>query len=114
MKFQLSYDPMIAKLIVWDTDRSRALLRLQKALREYRLTGLTTNVDFLASFRRHPEFVNTNLTTEFIQQHQNPGTGQLSELSANCDGSCAVRYYSTPTAAWMQQQRPGKAVMPLE
>ena len=65
------YDPMIAKLIVWDTDRSRALLRLQKALREYRLTGLTTNVDFLHRLASHPEFVNTNLTTEFIQQHQN-------------------------------------------
>ncbi|WP_300317304.1 acetyl/propionyl/methylcrotonyl-CoA carboxylase subunit alpha [Idiomarina sp.] len=64
------YDPMIAKLIVWDTDRSRALLRLQKALREYRLTGLTTNVDFLHRLASHPEFVNTNLTTEFIQQHQ--------------------------------------------
>ncbi|WP_322407330.1 acetyl/propionyl/methylcrotonyl-CoA carboxylase subunit alpha [Idiomarina sp. PL1-037] len=64
------YDPMIAKLIVWDTDRTRALLRLQKALREYRLTGLTTNVDFLHRLASHPEFVKTNLTTEFIQQHQ--------------------------------------------
>jgi 3-methylcrotonyl-CoA carboxylase alpha subunit len=64
------YDPMIAKLIVWDTDRTRALLRLQKALREYRLTGLTTNIDFLHRLASHPEFVNTNLTTEFIQQHQ--------------------------------------------
>jgi 3-methylcrotonyl-CoA carboxylase alpha subunit len=64
------YDPMIAKLIVWDTDRTRALLRLQKALREYRLTGLTTNVDFLHRLASHPEFVKTNLTTEFIQQYQ--------------------------------------------
>ncbi|MAD54283.1 MAG: 3-methylcrotonyl-CoA carboxylase, partial [Idiomarinaceae bacterium] len=34
------YDPMIAKLIVWDTDRDRALLKLQRALKQYRVTGL--------------------------------------------------------------------------
>lgn len=64
------YDPMIAKLIVWDLDRERALLKLQRALRQYRLTGLTTNVDFLHRLASHPEFVQMNLTTEFIQQHE--------------------------------------------
>lgn len=64
------YDPMIAKLIVWDTDRQRALLKLQRALRQYRLTGLTTNIDFLHRLASHPEFVQMNLTTEFIQQHE--------------------------------------------
>lgn len=64
------YDPMIAKLIVWDTDRQRALLKLQRALRDYRLTGLTTNIDFLHRLASHPEFVQVNLTTEFIQQHE--------------------------------------------
>lgn len=64
------YDPMIAKLIVWDTDRERALLKLQRALRQYRLTGLTTNIDFLHRLASHPQFVQMNLTTEFIQQHE--------------------------------------------
>ncbi|RUO44746.1 acetyl/propionyl/methylcrotonyl-CoA carboxylase subunit alpha [Idiomarina aquatica] len=64
------YDPMIAKLIVWDVDRERALLKLQRALRQYRLTGLTTNIDFLHRLASHPQFVQMNLTTEFIQQHE--------------------------------------------
>lgn len=71
------YDPMIAKLIVWDTDRDRALLKLQRALRQYRLTGLTTNIDFLHRLASHPEFVQMNLTTEFIQQHEQSLMPQL-------------------------------------
>lgn len=80
------YDPMIAKLIVWDLDRDRALLKLQKALREYRLTGLTTNIDYLHRLASHPEFERMNLTTEFIQQHQQSlaPTAQLDvELAAS-------------------------------
>ncbi|MGM0480601.1 MAG: acetyl/propionyl/methylcrotonyl-CoA carboxylase subunit alpha [Pseudomonadota bacterium] len=64
------YDPMIAKLIVWDIDRERALLKLQRALRQFRLTGLTSNIDFLHRLASHPEFMQINLTTEFIQQHE--------------------------------------------
>ena len=41
------YDPMIAKLIVWDESRERALHRLGTALSEYRISGTVTNLDFL-------------------------------------------------------------------
>ena len=37
------YDPMISKLIVWDTDRDRALTCLANALSEYRISGLITH-----------------------------------------------------------------------
>jgi acetyl-CoA/propionyl-CoA carboxylase biotin carboxyl carrier protein len=40
------YDPMIAKLIVWDTDRERATARMLRALGEYEIEGLTTLVPF--------------------------------------------------------------------
>ena len=40
------YDPMIAKLIVWDTDRNKALHRLHSALRQYHIDGVTTNINF--------------------------------------------------------------------
>ena len=41
------YDPMIAKLIVWDESRERALQRLASALADYRIGGTVTNLDFL-------------------------------------------------------------------
>lgn len=64
------YDPMIAKLIVWDSDRERALLRLQRALREYQLVGPTTNIDYLHRLASHKDFVRANLSTQFIEQHE--------------------------------------------
>jgi acetyl-CoA/propionyl-CoA carboxylase, biotin carboxylase, biotin carboxyl carrier protein len=41
-----SYDPMIAKLIVWDADREQATARMLRALGEYRIDGLTTLIPF--------------------------------------------------------------------
>ena len=50
------YDPMIAKLIVWDHDRDGAIRRMLQALSETEIVGVTTNVDFLYSVVAHPEF----------------------------------------------------------
>lgn len=63
------YDPMIAKLVVWDEDRDRALLRLQRALREYQIVGPTTNLDYLHRLASHKDFMRANLSTQFIEQH---------------------------------------------
>ncbi|HET9094700.1 MAG TPA: acetyl-CoA carboxylase biotin carboxylase subunit [Solirubrobacteraceae bacterium] len=40
------YDPMVAKLIVWDADRAQATRRMVRALREYQIDGLTTLLPF--------------------------------------------------------------------
>jgi acetyl/propionyl-CoA carboxylase alpha subunit len=42
------YDPMIAKLIVWDSDRPKALARMRQALAQYRVVGVANNVEFLS------------------------------------------------------------------
>jgi acetyl-CoA/propionyl-CoA carboxylase biotin carboxyl carrier protein len=41
-----AYDPMVAKLIVWDADRAQATQRMLRALREYEIAGLTTLIPF--------------------------------------------------------------------
>lgn len=64
------YDPMIAKLIVWDEDRDKALSRLAKALAEYHIEGVTTNIDFLYNLATCAPFKQADLTTNFIEQHQ--------------------------------------------
>lgn len=64
------YDPMIAKLIVWDEDRDRALQRLSKALNEYRIGGMTTNVAFLKSLIDCEPFKQAELDTGFIDKHR--------------------------------------------
>ena len=64
------YDPMIAKLIVWDEDRDRALTRLARALRDYRIAGTTTNVEFLYNLVTAPAFRAADLDTGFIERHR--------------------------------------------
>ena len=63
------YDPMIAKLVVWDENRDRALGRLAKALSEYRISGLSTNVSFLYNLATCQPFANAELDTHFIETH---------------------------------------------
>ncbi len=64
------YDPMIAKLIVWDEDRNTALARLRHALSQFHLVGVKTNIQFLSSLAAHDGFINADLDTHFIQRYQ--------------------------------------------
>ena len=64
------YDPMIAKLIVWDESRDRAIARMLRALDDYRIAGVTTNLSFLTSLTEHPAFKAAELDTNFINKHQ--------------------------------------------
>ncbi|GHD39284.1 acetyl/propionyl/methylcrotonyl-CoA carboxylase subunit alpha [Halioglobus pacificus] len=63
------YDPMIAKLVVWDETRDRALERLAQALSNYRVGGTTTNIPFLYNLAVSAPFRAADLDTSFIQRH---------------------------------------------
>ncbi|XP_053966504.1 methylcrotonoyl-CoA carboxylase subunit alpha, mitochondrial [Anastrepha ludens] len=65
------YDPMIAKLVVWGENRTQALNSLIARLREYHITGLETNINFLIDLAAHPEFQQGNVHTGFIEEHFN-------------------------------------------
>ncbi|WP_417794854.1 acetyl/propionyl/methylcrotonyl-CoA carboxylase subunit alpha [Terasakiella pusilla] len=67
----IHYDPMISKLIVWANTREGALRHLRKALNEYQVVGVTTNIEFLATVAAHPAFVNFDVDTGFIARHEN-------------------------------------------
>ena len=64
------YDPMIAKLVVWDTDRAGAVRRLGAALAEYQVVGVTTNLAFLGAVAAHPAYAAAELDTRFIERHR--------------------------------------------
>ncbi|WP_223669119.1 acetyl-CoA carboxylase biotin carboxylase subunit [Kangiella shandongensis] len=64
------YDPMIAKLIVWDHDRNAALARLRGALAQYQVVGLTTNVEFLSALASNQAFEDCDLDTNFIERYR--------------------------------------------
>ncbi|WP_288900969.1 acetyl/propionyl/methylcrotonyl-CoA carboxylase subunit alpha [uncultured Sneathiella sp.] len=62
------YDPMIAKLIVWDKTRDMALQKLSAALDEYQVAGVATNLAFLGNIATHPAFAAKDLDTGFIDR----------------------------------------------
>ncbi|SEH58660.1 acetyl/propionyl/methylcrotonyl-CoA carboxylase subunit alpha [Magnetospirillum fulvum] len=63
------YDPMIAKLIVWDRDRASAVRRLRAALAATELVGLATNLDLLAAIADDPAFAAAEIDTGFLDRH---------------------------------------------
>jgi 3-methylcrotonyl-CoA carboxylase alpha subunit len=64
------YDPMIAKLVVWDETRALALGQLRKALAAMQVAGPKNNVDFLRRVAEHAAFSAADLDTGFIERHE--------------------------------------------
>lgn len=62
------YDPMISKLIVWGKDRHEAILRMRRALSEYLILGITTNIPFHKAVMQNSKFIRGELNTHFIEQ----------------------------------------------
>jgi len=64
------YDPMIAKLIVWDETRELALARMLQALTQYRIVGVASNVEFLSRLVASPAFSHADLDTGLIERER--------------------------------------------
>jgi acetyl-CoA carboxylase biotin carboxylase subunit len=62
----LEYDPLLAKLVTWGRDRDAAIQRLQRALCEYTITGVETNLTFFREILDDAEFRAGKLSTEFV------------------------------------------------
>ena len=62
------YDPMISKLIAWGRSRDEAICRMKRALYEYIIMGVTTNISFHKAVLENLRFVNGELGTHFITQ----------------------------------------------
>ncbi len=64
-----NYDSMIAKIIVHDETRARAIKKMQETLKETVIFGLKTNIPFLLKILEHEEFVTGQMTTQFLNKH---------------------------------------------
>ena len=65
----MDYDPMISKVIVWAKDRAEAVNRMNRALDEYKITGIKTSINFLNKIMDCPDFVNGKYDTGFIEKN---------------------------------------------
>jgi acetyl-CoA carboxylase, biotin carboxylase subunit len=119
-----NYDPLLSKLSVWGEDRSQALARMRRALGEYAIGGIRTNLAFLARVLEHPDFVTGKYDIGFIAQNLTELLGEprldtetrwlLAAASAAAariadDAKSAVRGTSGPgrtePSAWLRAQR---------
>jgi len=64
------YDPLISKLSVWAPTRERAVARMRRALSEYVVTGIRTNLAFHEKLFAHPEFAAGRYDTGFIDRYK--------------------------------------------
>jgi len=83
------YDSLIAKLIVWGRDRSEAINRMNRALYEYEIKGVKTNILLHRVILREPAFLEGRLTTHFINDYdiQKKVAVAMKEEGANGSGS---------------------------
>ncbi|MFD1327735.1 pyruvate carboxylase [Mycoplana ramosa] len=60
------YDPLLEKVTAWAPTAEEAIRRMNRALREFRIRGVATNLTFLEAIIGHPNFQNASYTTRFI------------------------------------------------
>lgn len=70
------YDPMIAKVIVWDESRIRAIQKMKRTLGETVVFGVRTNIPLLQEILSHDDFLSGKMTTKFFETHFNKGLAE--------------------------------------
>lgn len=81
----LYYDPMLAKLIVWGETRAQAILRMRRALSEFKLLGIRTNIPFHYRLMESPSFIAGRFDNAFLETFNitSPDeTGERGQLAA--------------------------------
>jgi len=63
------YDPMIAKVITWGDTREEAIARMDRALTEFILSGIKSNIVLHKSILKHPKFLDGTYTTQFLEKN---------------------------------------------
>lgn len=83
-EISIHYDPMIAKLICWDKDRKATNNRMQRALNEYKISGIVTNISFLKNILQTEIFKEGKYDIHFIDKLFNSNSNQIN-LEVNKD-----------------------------
>jgi acetyl-CoA carboxylase biotin carboxylase subunit len=92
----LFYDPMIAKISVWDNTRDKAIAKTQQALRELRLGGLTTNTTFLQNILDNPAYQQGQISTTFVEDNM-PFEAQTTATTQEWLAAVATALLDEPT-----------------
>jgi len=70
MEVGSEYDSLLSKVIVWGENRAIAIQRLRRALHEYQIGGLSTDIDFIMQIIGSPNFLSGDVTTTYLETFQ--------------------------------------------
>ncbi len=111
------YDPLLGKLIVWGENRAEAAARCLRALHEYRIAGIKTNIPFHRWILAHPRFLRGETDTGFLESEfrREELSGKWEETTAVVAAAIAAYHAerSKPVgagrarSAWKDAGRPG-------
>lgn len=82
------YDPMIAKLIVWGETRAQAILRMRRALEEFRIVGVRTNIPFHQTLMDSHRFMGGQYDTRFVEDRFSMGA--MEETKESYEEAAAI------------------------
>jgi acetyl-CoA/propionyl-CoA carboxylase biotin carboxyl carrier protein len=102
-----TYDPMLNKVIAWGPDRPAALARLDRALAEQVVLGVTTNTAFLRNLLQHEEVRAGNLDTGFIERHLEELTDAEVPVEALAVYALRESLHRDASDPWSTGWRPG-------
>jgi acetyl-CoA carboxylase, biotin carboxylase subunit len=102
------YDPMISKLVVWGEDRKQALSRMRRALDEYTVRGIETNLAFHRRCFRHAAFVAGDYDTGFISRN----AAELAPRADDAELDAAIIAAALEAATQTQAQATAKQAAP--
>ena len=88
----MEYDPLLSKLIAWGNSREESISRLRRALDEYTITGIRTNVSLFRRILAEPEFLRGEIHTTWLDEllarprppvnPPRPGTAEAAVIAA--------------------------------
>ena len=90
----LYYDPLIAKLIIWGETRAQAILRMRRALNEYKIIGIRTSIPFHLRMLETARFITGKIDTTFLDRINvlaNDGPSTRTKLAAIAAALVAYR-----------------------
>ncbi|WP_020173695.1 pyruvate carboxylase [Methyloferula stellata] len=103
------YDPMLEKVTAWAPTPEETIARMTRALREYRIRGIATNLAFLEAVLRHPKFAANEYTTRFIDE-----TPDLFQFMKRADRATKLLTYIADVTVNGHPEVKGRAKPPAE
>ncbi|MDO5656916.1 MAG: pyruvate carboxylase [Paracoccus sp. (in: a-proteobacteria)] len=103
------YDSLLVKVTAWAQTPEQAIARMDRALREFRVRGVSTNIDFVINLLKHPVFLSDEYSTKFIDT-----TPDLFQFRQRRDRATKILTYLADISVNGHPETAGRALPPAE